>query len=123
MSVDTRANHIGAKLKLRECACHVCTQTSESTYLIRLAFVAWFTTLRGLTTQTFPPVKDFDPRRTATMISCPRTLLLALAMLVMVSACGGSSSSDPASPPPPPPPTADNNLDWDNGNWDEEDWQ
>jgi hypothetical protein len=57
------------------------------------------------------------------MSSNPRNLFLAVTMLVMVSACGGGSSSDPASPPPPPPPTADNSLDWDNGNWDEEDWQ
>ena len=55
------------------------------------------------------------------MIRIGFVLLLAL---TGVSACGGGSSggSAPASQSPPPP-TASTNLDWDEGNWDEEDWQ
>jgi hypothetical protein len=49
--------------------------------------------------------------------------LILFLSLIGVSACGGSSGgSDPVNPPPPPP-TADTNLDWDDGNWDEENWQ
>lgn len=46
-------------------------------------------------------------------------LLLALAVMSLY-ACGGSGSGDSSSTAPP---VADSRLSWDNGNWDETDWQ
>ena len=40
-----------------------------------------------------------------------RAMLMAACAAIALSACGGSSS---------PP---DTELDWDQGNWDEQDWQ
>lgn len=47
---------------------------------------------------------------------------------VLLCGCGGGGgSSDSSTSPPnngtPPPPVADTDLDWDDGNWDQEDWQ
>lgn len=45
-------------------------------------------------------------------------LLITVVFGLMLSACGGGSS-----PPPAPPAPVDTMLDWDQGNWDEENWQ
>ena len=47
-----------------------------------------------------------------------RHVSLLLACLTFASACGGGS--DAITPTPPPPVTT---LTWDQGNWDEVDWQ
>ena len=54
-----------------------------------------------------------------------RTGLFALVVASLINACGGGSSTAAISPPPPPPPPPpiDTDLDWDQGNWDEENWQ
>jgi len=44
-------------------------------------------------------------------------LLLSLAILLVISSCSGGDST-PRNPPP-----VDTDLDWDSGNWDEQDWQ
>lgn len=51
--------------------------------------------------------------------------LLTISVLsILLAACGGGGGgSDSASTPPPPPPTADTNLNWGEGNWDEVEWQ
>ena len=45
--------------------------------------------------------------------------------LIGLSACGGGGSPGAASPSPPlpPPPPQAEALSWDNGNWDEVEWQ
>jgi hypothetical protein len=48
------------------------------------------------------------------------TVVLFLS-LTLLSACGGGSSPAPAASPPPPP--VDTELDWDQGSWDQENWQ
>jgi hypothetical protein len=57
------------------------------------------------------------------MRSVIRVGIILISTMLGLGACGGGGGSAPTSPPPPPPPTADTNLDWDNGNWDEENWQ
>jgi hypothetical protein len=44
---------------------------------------------------------------------------------VGLAACGGGSAGTASPPPPPqqPPPTQAEALTWDNGNWDEVEWQ
>jgi len=54
------------------------------------------------------------------MTKCINRLSVVLLSLSLLSACGGGSSSAPAAAPPPP---VDTQLDWDQGNWDQEDWQ
>ena len=50
-------------------------------------------------------------------------LLAILFASIFIAACGGGGSggNDAEPPPPPPPPTGD--LVWDQGNWDELEWQ
>jgi hypothetical protein len=45
-----------------------------------------------------------------------RALILTAFAVFSLVACGGGSSS-------PPPPPVDTELDWNQGNWDQEDWQ
>ena len=47
-----------------------------------------------------------------------RVFLVGLLATLALSACGGGSS-----PPPQQVPPIDTMLDWDQGNWDEENWQ
>lgn len=54
------------------------------------------------------------------MARCIRTSILALVALASLSACGGGGKKTTTTPPPTP---VDANLDWDQGNWDEKEWQ
>jgi len=52
------------------------------------------------------------------------TVLVSVAFLFsFLVACGGGGSSGGAAPPPPPPPPPVTELTWDQGNWDELNWQ
>ena len=46
-------------------------------------------------------------------------ILTVLTIGIALTSCGGGSSPPPAQQPPP----IDTQLDWDQGNWDEQDWQ
>ena len=48
------------------------------------------------------------------------SVITSLIAIVALSACGGSSSPAPLAQPQPPPVT---DLAWDQGNWDELNWQ
>ena len=50
-----------------------------------------------------------------------RNAVLLVIAFFGLSACSDGGSAAPVSPPPPPP--VDMELDWDQGNWDEENWQ
>jgi len=50
------------------------------------------------------------------------TLIFGLSLSGCNGGSSGSSSGQPPPPPPPPPPPA-TDLIWDEGNWDEENWQ
>ena len=54
------------------------------------------------------------------MLKRMRVLALLIVAMAGLSACGGGGGSS-AAPPPPPPPVTD--LAWDQGNWDELNWQ
>ena len=46
-----------------------------------------------------------------------QTIATLCFVLASLTACGGGGGSDTTTPPP-----VDTTLDWDQGNWDEEDW-
>lgn len=54
------------------------------------------------------------------MIRCVHPVYVLVLSLPLLSACGGGSSPAPTDPPPPPVATE---LDWDQGSWDQENWQ
>ena len=47
-------------------------------------------------------------------------LVIAIFFASVLSACGGGGGNGGGNQPPP---QADTDLDWDQGNWDEENWQ
>lgn len=52
---------------------------------------------------------------------------VALLVLLSVQGCGGGDSSGgsvvpPPPPPPPPPPATSQDLNWDQGSWDQVNW-
>ena len=54
------------------------------------------------------------------------SILKALTILIPAAffgACGGGGGGGVSPPPVDLPPVADTDLDWDQGNWDEENWQ
>lgn len=77
----------------------------------------------GLFLYTWPDISGIEIR---TMSIFPRAFPLLLCSL-LISACGGGGGGGSSTPPPAnngtPPPVADTDLDWDDGNWDQEDWQ
>ena len=55
--------------------------------------------------------------RLLTMKRYAQTIATLCFVLASLTACGGGGGSDTTTPPP-----VDTTLDWDQGNWDEEDW-
>ncbi len=51
------------------------------------------------------------------MIQFDRNFILPIILMAILTGCGGGEGS--ANIPPP----GETNLDWDEGNWDEETWQ
>jgi hypothetical protein len=51
-----------------------------------------------------------------------RALALFIFAISALTACGGGGSSAEVSATPPPPPAA-LDLEWDQGSWDQENWQ
>jgi len=57
-------------------------------------------------------------------VQAARVVAMLLLSWSVIDGCGGGGGgSSPSSTQPEPPPVADTGLDWDDGNWDEEDWQ
>lgn len=54
------------------------------------------------------------------MTRISRTFCMLILSMLGLSACGATSSEGRGNQPPPP---ADNELAWDEGNWNEENWQ
>jgi len=54
------------------------------------------------------------------MLKSLTVLASAVFFFSTLAACGGGGSSGSNDPPPP---AVDTGLDWDQGNWDEVDWQ
>ena len=52
------------------------------------------------------------------MAGAIRVFVSLALVLFALSGCGGSGGSNDIATPP----ATDTNLDWDQGNWDEEDW-
>jgi len=61
---------------------------------------------------------SFTTRRLK-LIRCIHPVYVLVISLLLLSACGGGSS--PATPDPPA--VVDTELDWNQGNWDQENWQ
>ena len=60
----------------------------------------------------------------AAMLRLIGNFLTVSVFSILLSACGGGGGgSEVASTPTPPLPTADTNLNWGDGNWDEKEWQ
>jgi hypothetical protein len=79
------------------------------------------------------PGQYHAPRPERTILPAPgplpllRTLAITLLIVATLAACGGSSggggAATPTVPPPEPPPPENTSLVWDQGQWDEENWQ
>jgi hypothetical protein len=59
------------------------------------------------------------------MVGFRQAVAIIASSLIGLSACGGGGSPGAAGPPPSPPPLPPQAeaLTWDNGNWDEVEWQ
>jgi hypothetical protein len=77
----------------------------------------------GLTRPTFPGDPMIKASSRASRRASLARLLLISAVCAFTCACGGGGSGGAAEPPVVAPPAPKAELGWDDGNWDQKDWQ
>ncbi len=77
--------------------------------------------------QYHAPISERTGLPASGLLRLLRTLAMTLLIVATSAACGGSSggsgAAPPTVPPPEPPPPENTSLVWDQGQWDEENWQ